>query len=175
MNELVIYPKKGKMILYGIGCLIFVVLGGILFWIGLSEGGSDSLKFLLIGGIAFLFFGLCMIYWVKSMIKVKPALIINGDGIIDQSTYIAPGLIKWEEIEDIDFVQFGGQTYLGIFTKDPDLIINRTNSFKSMLNKMNRGLLPSQVNIPVKILNCSAEELVEAVSKQWNKQESQNA
>lgn len=103
------------------------------------------------------------------MFKTKPALIINEKGIIDQSTYIAPGLIKWEEIQSIDFVQFSGQTYLGIFTKDPDLVVNRSNSLKKMLNRINKGLLPSQVNIPVKILDCSVEELVEKVSKQWEK------
>jgi hypothetical protein len=175
MNELVIYPKKGKMILYGIGSFLFVALGVLLIGIGLSERGVDSLKFLIIGGISTLFFGFCMIYWVKSMINLKPALIINSVGITDQSSFISPGLVKWEEIEDIDFVQFGGQTYLGLFTKDPYLIINRSSSLKRTLNKMNKGLLPSQVNIPVKILNCSVEELVESVSKQWEKQLNQNA
>lgn len=169
MNDLVIYPRKGKMILYGIGCLIFVALGALLFGIGLTESGSDRIKFLIIGGIALVFFGICMVYWVKSMFKAKPALIINNVGITDQSTYIAPGLIKWEEIEDIDFVQFGGQTYIGIFTKDPDLVVNRSSSFKKQLNRMNKGLLPSQVNIPVKILDCNVEELVEKINKQWVK------
>lgn len=173
MKELVIYPKKGKMILYGIGCLIFVAIGVILFLIGLIDNGSDRLTFLLIGGVAFVFFGLCMVYWVKTMAKRKPAIIINQEGITDQSTYIAAGLIRWEEIEDIDFIQFGGQTYLGIFTKDPDLIVNRSSSIKKMLNRMNKGILPSQVNIPVKILDCSVEELIDRINKEWENQMSQ--
>nr|WP_157998066.1 STM3941 family protein [Ornithinibacillus scapharcae] len=101
------------------------------------------------------------------MIKRKPALIITTEGIIDQSTYLAAGLIKWEEIADIDLVQFSNQTFLGIYTLDPDLIINRSNSLKSMMNRMNKGLLATQVNIPIKILDCSVEELIEMVSKRW--------
>lgn len=174
MNELVIYPKKGKMILYGIGCLVFVAIGGILFLLGLTDNGNDRLKLLAIGGVVFVFFGLCMVYWVKTMVKRKPAIIINHEGITDQSTYIAAGLIRWGEIEDIDFIQFGGQTYLGIFTKDPDLIVNRSSSFKRMLNRMNKGLLPSQVNIPVKILDCSVEVLIDRINKEWEKQMSPN-
>ena len=101
------------------------------------------------------------------MLKRKPAIIINHEGIIDQSTYIKAGLVKWDEIEDIDFVSFGGQTYLGIYTSDPDLIINRSNSFKKMLNQMNKGLLATQVNIPVKILDCSMDELTNTISMYW--------
>lgn len=169
MNELVIYTKKGKMILYGIACLLFVVVSGILLVVGLNESGNDRLTLIAIGAIGVLFFGLCMIYWVKSMIKRKPAIIVNNDGIIDQSTYIGAGLINWNEIADIDFVNFGGQTYLGIYTLDPDLIIDRSSSFKKMLNRMNKGLLDTQVNIPVKILDCSLEELVETINFYWKK------
>ncbi len=143
------------------------MLGVLLLVVGVTENGSDAAKFIIIGALDFVVFALCTIYWVRSMIKRKPALIITTEGIIDQSTYLAAGLIKWEEIADIDLVQFSNQTFLGIYTLDPDLIINRSNSLKSMMNRMNKGLLATQVNIPIKILDCSVEELIEMVSKRW--------
>lgn len=168
VKELIIYAKKGKMFFYGILCLIFIAIGIFLTAVSFSETGSDAFKFRVIGIICVIFFGLIMVYWVKSIIQRKPALIVSAEGILDQSTYIAAGLIKWEEISDIDFVELSGQTFLGIYTHDPDLIINRSSSFKSMLNKMNKGLLDTQVNIPVKILDCSMEELIETINYYFN-------
>jgi hypothetical protein len=167
MNGLVIYAKRGKQILYGILCLIFVMVSGLLLMIGFEENGSDSLKFMIGGAVGFIFFGLCMVYWVKSMVKRKPALIINREGILDQSTYIGAGLVKWDEIVDVDLVNFGGQTYLGIYTVDPELIINRSSPFKKLLNRLNKGLLNTQVNIPVKILDCSMDNLIETINRYW--------
>lgn len=167
MKDYIVYPKKGKLILYGVISLIFTLLGVLLLVVGFTEEGSDAMKFLIIGGIDFVFFALCTLYWMKSFVRRKPALIITKEGIIDQSTYLAAGLIKWDEIADIDLVQFNKQTYLGIYTLDPDLIINRSNSIKSLMNRMNKGLLATQVNIPVKILDCSVEELVEMISNRW--------
>jgi hypothetical protein len=169
MKELVIFAKRGKQILYGILCFIFVAISGLLLIIGVMESGNDSWKLILGGGLGFTFFGLCLVYYVKSMFKRKPALIVNQEGLIDQSTYIGAGLVRWDEIADIDFVSFGGQTYLGIYTMDPDLIVDRSSPFKKMLNRMNKGLLATQVNIPVKILDCSMDELVETISKYWQK------
>ncbi|WP_042148720.1 STM3941 family protein [Paucisalibacillus sp. EB02] len=167
MNQLVIYAKRGKQILYGILCFIFVAVSGLLLIIGFTENGSDSFKLIIAGALGFTFFGLCMVYYVISMFKRKPALIVNQEGIIDQSTYIGAGLVKWDEIADVDFVSFSGQTYLGIYTLDPELIVERSSSFKKMLNRMNKGLLDTQVNIPVKILDCSMDELVETIRKFW--------
>ncbi|GGA81429.1 STM3941 family protein [Ornithinibacillus halotolerans] len=169
MNEIVIYAKKGKLVLYGILCILFVLVSGLLLVVGLGDSSNDRWKLIIIGGIGFIFFGLCMIYWIKSMLKRKPAIILNNEGIIDQSTYIGAGLVKWSEIADVDFVNFGGQTYLGIYTIDPELIINRSTPFKRFLNQMNKGLLATQVNIPIKILDCSLDELIDAIGYFWKK------
>jgi hypothetical protein len=163
VKELVIYAKKGKMFVYGIICLVFVIIGVFLTAASFSETGGEAWKLRIAGIASVLFFGLVFVYWIKTLVHRKPTLIISEEGINDQSTYIAAGLIKWEEIADIDFVQFSGQTFLGIYTHDPELIINRSSAFKRMLNKMNKGLLDTQVNIPVKILDCSMEELIETI------------
>ncbi|MUK88934.1 hypothetical protein GMD78_11065 [Ornithinibacillus sp. L9] len=164
MNELVIYPKRGRIVLLGFASLIFVVLGIIFYAVGGMEEGTTGFWLRVIGLITFLIFGLCMLYYIRVFIKRKPALIISDEGITDHSSYIGAGLIKWEELSGIDFVSFGGQHYLGIYTKDPELIINRATGVKRLLNRMNKGLLDTQANIPIKILDCSLEELVEVIN-----------
>ncbi|MEN2767496.1 STM3941 family protein [Ornithinibacillus xuwenensis] len=169
MGDIVIYPKRGKLIVYSVLSLMFVTLGIFLFVVGFTEAGSDGMKFIIIGMITFVFFGLCMMYLIKVLFNRKPALIITDEGILDDSTYIGAGLIKWEEIANIDFVHFSRQTYLGIYTHDPELIINRSTKYKRMLNRLNKGLLDSQVNIPIKILDCSIEDLVARINERWQK------
>lgn len=66
------------------------------------------------------------------------------------------------------FLNFSGQVFLGIFTYDPELIINRSSGIKKVFNRLNKGLLPSQVNIPFKNLDCSAEELMNAIGERWD-------
>ncbi|WP_096270174.1 STM3941 family protein [Paucisalibacillus globulus] len=171
MNEIVIYAKRGKQILYGILCFIFVAVSGLLLMGGLTDSGNDSLGLIIIGALGFTFFGLCFVYYVINTFRRKPALIVNQEGITDQSTYIGAGLVRWDEIANIDFVSFSGQTFLGIYTVDPDLIVDRSSSFKKMLNQMNKGLLDTQVNIPVKILDCSMDDLVETINNYWKQTE----
>lgn len=168
MNEFIVYPKRGRMLMLAILAFVFVLLGTLFLGIYFVEE-EVSFGILLVGIISILFFGLCMIFYIKEMIIRKPMLIVSDEGITDRSSLIGAGLVRWEDIADIDFISFGGQLFLGIFTHDPNLIINRTGRFTSMLNKLNKGLIDAQVNIPVKSLDCDQEELVEIINSHWEK------
>lgn len=168
MKEFVIYPKRGRMIMLAIFSFVFVLLGAIFIGIYFSEE-DISLWMIIVGVVAVLFFGFCLVYYIKEIIIHKPILVISDEGIMDRSSFIGAGLVKWEEIADIDFIDFSGQIFLGIFTHDRELIINRTSSVKRILNQLNKGLIESQVNIPAKNLNCPKEELIEQINKYWTK------
>ncbi|WP_077210628.1 STM3941 family protein [Bacillus dakarensis] len=164
-NEFVVMAKKGRMVMLTVLSLIFVALGIFI----LSVPFDDPLWPTVIGIITIAVFGLCFLFFVKVLIKWEPAVVITKEGIVDQSSYIGAGLVKWEEIEAIDFLNYSGQTYLGIFTFDTELIINRSSGMKKLFNKLNKGLLPSQVNIPVKNLDCSVDDLVNAIGERWER------
>lgn len=166
MDDFIIFPKKGRMILLAFLSFLFVLIGGI-FVISYVVQEDIPIYLVIIGVISIVFFGFCMIYYMKEIIKTKPVLIISDAGIIDRSSYLAPGLVKWEDIKYIDFVEFGGQVFLGIYTHDPNLIIDQSTHLRKLLNKMNKGLLNSQVNIPVKNLSCTEQELVVTIEKYW--------
>lgn len=167
MNDFIVFPKTGRMIWLGVMCAVFVLLGGAFLGFVIVE--DETLWLGVVGVVTIIFFGLCMIYYVKEVINRKPVLTVSGEGIIDRSSFIGAGLIKWEEIADIDFINFGGQVFLGIYTHDSKLIINRTTGIKSMLNNVNKGLVDAQVNIPAKNLDCNMEELVKVINNHWAK------
>lgn len=163
-NHFIVMAKKGRMVMLTIFSLVFVALGIFILLVPFNE----SMLPMVIGILAILVFGLCFLYYVKALVEREPAIIITKEGIIDNSSYIRAGLVKWEEIEAIEFLNFSGQVFLGIFTYDPELIINRSSGMKRVFNRLNKGLLPSQVNIPFKNLDCSAEELMNAIGKRWD-------
>lgn len=166
MSEFIVYAKRGRMIMLAFLSILFVLIGGAFILLYFVE---EDVPFwiVIIGIVVVLFFGLCLIYYIKEIIANKPVLIISKDGIMDRSSYIGAGLVRWEDIEDIDFVNFSGQLFLGIYTLDPELIINRTGQMKRLLNQLNKGLINTQVNIPVKNLKCSKEELIEQIDIHW--------
>ena len=170
MNEYVVLFKRSRILLLTILSFLFTIIG-IVFIAFISLGtGSEKIWLPAIGVaiIIIIIFGLCFCYYINVLIKGKPALKITEEGIIDHSSFIGAGLVRWEEIETIDFINFSNQLYLGISTFDPELIIDRTAGFKKLLNNLNKGLLETQVNIPVKILACSMDELVDEINRRWS-------
>lgn len=131
MKDFVVFPKRRRMIMLSILAIIFTVLG--LLFIGLAfadDFREDMVMLLVIGLVCAVFFGLGSVYFIYVLIKHKPALIVTNEGIIDQSSFIEAGLVRWEEIADIQFYEYGGQVFLGIFTHNPNLIIDRTSGIK---------------------------------------------
>lgn len=162
-NHFIVMAKKGRMIMLTIFSLVFVALGILILLVPFNEPALP----MVIGILAILVFGLCFLYYVKALVKREPAFMITKEGIIDNSSYIRAGLVNWEEIEAIEFLDFSGQVFLGIFTYNRELVINRSSGIKRVFNRLNKGLLPSQVNMPFKNLDCSAEELMNAIQERW--------
>ncbi|RST76263.1 hypothetical protein D4T97_005665 [Siminovitchia acidinfaciens] len=166
MDAYIVMPKIKRTIMLAFFSFVFVSIGILILALSIN-GQFEGILPASIGIITITVFGLCFIYYINVLIKREPAVIVTNEGIIDQSSYIGAGLVKWKEIEAIDLINFSGQVYLGIFTFDGELIINRSNGMKRVLNVLNKGLLPSQVNIPVKNLACSIEDLFEAIGERW--------
>ncbi len=162
-DDFIVMAKRGRMVMFAIFSLVFVAAGILILLTPFKETMWPA----VVGILAIIVFGFCFLYYVIVLIKSEPAVIVTKEGIVDQSSYIKAGLVCWEEIEAIEFLNFSGQTYLGIFTFDRELIINRSNGMKKLFNILNKGLLPSQVNIPVNNLACSAEDLVYAIGQRW--------
>jgi hypothetical protein len=162
-EDFIVMAKKGRMVILCVFCLVFVTLGIFILTVPFQE----PLLPRVIGILIIAVFGLCFLYYVNVLINWKPAVIVTEEGITDQSSYIKAGLVRWEEIEAIDLLNFSGQVYLGIFTYDRELIINRSSGVKKWFNRLNKGLLPSQINIPINNLACSVDELYHAIGQRW--------
>ncbi|MCR2806566.1 STM3941 family protein [Paenibacillus soyae] len=165
MNDFHVYARKGRLTLLGFGALVFVCLGCLFMVFAPEAGGIETVLLFAIGAVCVLFFGLCLIIYIKKMFDRSPMLTISYEGIRDQATYGAAGLIRWEEIADIQALRMHNQDFLCIFTHDRNLIMNRHTGFQRLLHRMNKGLSPAQAHIPLKMLKCSLDTLFEEINK----------
>lgn len=78
-----------------------------------------------------IFFGFTAFFFLKKMSDKKPGLIINNEGIYDNSSATAIGLIPWSDITHFSISSVMNQQFLIIGLKDPEQYITaQTNLFK---------------------------------------------
>ena len=102
MTEQIEIPlSKNKLTLMLICSLIFISLG---LWFVIKPPtirnpiiGNPTL-ILTVGIAAILFFGLCAIFIAKKLPDKTPGLIINNQGVTDNSSGVSVGLIPWDDI-----------------------------------------------------------------------------
>lgn len=165
MKEVTIQLSKTKITLLFLGSIGFVAL---LFWLILNAESKTLyntlyLKTISIFGIIFL--GIGSIYFFVKLFDKKPGLIINDEGIIDNSSALRAGLIKWENITNVSISEISGQKFLTIEVNNPDEIISKQKGFKKILMTLNKDFFNSPVHISSNTLKCNLQDLYNLIKE----------
>lgn len=64
-------------------------------------------------------FGLAVVVYLIMLLRRSPLLVVDAQGIDDQSSAIPGGRILWEDITDIRLVRFSGQKISASFSLTP--------------------------------------------------------
>ena len=166
MTEVVIYPKKLKLLAIALGSLLFVILGFYFLQNGVAMG--LPLRTIIIAsyvGIPFL--GLCLVYAIYRLLIPKPSVVISDEGIFDNASAVGAGMLRWEEIADVFTYDFMGQRMLGIIPVNEEIVLSRQSLLKRIIVKMNKGIAAAPFNIPQAALPISADELLSKVHERW--------
>lgn len=157
-----------------------VVIAGLAFILGGYEmilhpysdwyrmRNSDPLVFYFLG-VASILLGLggiasgLKIFFSKGM-----ALIIDSNGITDNSSNLSVGLIKWTDITDIRSDNDNSTKFLYIFVKNPEKYIQK-KKFTRRLMRMNMGMTGTPLYISSISLKCSFKELERIVFKEFDR------
>lgn len=164
--------SKKKLTLMVIGSLIFVVLG-ILFVTSPEKYTSSIMRsptIIFISGLAsILFFGLCFFFILKKLGDKSPGLIITDEGIMDNSSGVSVGQIKWTEIEDISVIKVYRQKLIMLQIKNPqDYIDKQTSSFKRKMMTINYKMYGTPVSLTSNGLKISFNELLSTLTEKLN-------
>lgn len=163
VEQIEIPLSKKKMVLTLLGGTIFVILG-ILFVTNPEKYTSVVIRnptIVFISGLAsILFFGLVAVTVIRKLSDKKAGLIINRDGIIDNSSGVSAGLVLWSDIEEIKVSQVMNQNFLMLIVKHPqDYLAKVSNPLKRKGMEMNYRSYGSPISISANSLKTNFDEL----------------
>jgi hypothetical protein len=147
------------------GCILFVLAS---LWILLYQPAGSNPVFnnpLLKYGAAvsgILFFGWGIIYFSRKLADKKPGMIIDDEGLFDNSSAAAVGRIPWENITRVVTTQVMNQQFLIIVVNNPEHYINEQhNVIKKKGMIYNFKHYGSPIAITAGGLKCNLSELLE--------------
>ncbi len=160
-NTVTIALSKTKLIKNTIVSLVFLVAGVLFvarpFWFIKS---NDTLIITIVGYIAIVFAGLLLIFYVKKLTDKTPGLVIDDEGILDNSSAIAAGKIRWSDIKRINAEMVSGQQFIMVEVKNPQGYIQaQKNPLKKNLMSLNYKLYKTPLYITSVGLNTTFENL----------------
>ncbi|WP_281235268.1 STM3941 family protein [Flavobacterium gelatinilyticum] len=172
MKEIKIELSKKKSFSAVLGSVIFILLG-IQFILNPEQYVSRiyrNIELIKIAGFASVsFFGLCLLFILFKILDKKPALIINENGITDNSNYSSVGLIAWSKIKGIRTQQVMSTKFLLIDVSDPKEFIDKGSRLKASFMKANLKMHGTPVLITSNTLNYNFSDLEKLLHEEWNK------
>lgn len=123
---------------------------------------------IIFGVFAMLFFGLILVILLRKIIENKPGLIINSEGVIDNSSGLSAGLVLWSDILSISTTNVTDQKFIVFIVKNPEEYISRQKGiFKRGAMKFNYRFYGSPINISANTLNTNFDKLFELLNQKF--------
>ncbi len=143
--------SKKKNIIAFVGSLVLIVIG---FWLLVNPPKSDNpilnnrILLSIVGLASILFFSFTAIVSLRKYLDSKPGLVINQQGIVDNSSGVSVGLVPWSDIEEIKISQVMNQKFLMFIVSNPQIYIERvTNPLKRKIMEVNYKNYGSPISI----------------------------
>ena len=176
MNSRIEIPlSKKKIALLLVAAIVFIA-GGI--WIASNPERFipnifriTNPEIIRIGGIVgILFFGAAGIYGIKKLFDKKIGLIIDSNGITDNSNASSIGLIEWNDISDIRTKQVMSTKFLLIDIVNPEKYIGKAkNGIQARLMKANMNMYETPLSITSNTLKYDFGELEKLIKTEYKR------
>ena len=179
-NKIEIPLSKNKIILLTLGSFLFVI-AGIWLFANSTEFQSNSMRIMRnpmviksVGIIGVLFFGATGIYGIRKLFDKKVGLVIDKNGITDNSNASSIGLIEWNDISEIKTEQVMSTKFLLIEVKNPEKYIGKAKSgMTARLMKANMKMYGAPLSITSNTLKYDFNELEKLIQTEFEKNKTQ--
>jgi hypothetical protein len=162
INRIEIPLSKLKISLMLMGAIVFVILG-ILFTISpetfISPIFRNPQKIRLGGIVGVIFFGTVVIYGLRKLLDKTIGLLVDENGITDNTNASSVGLIVWSDITEIKTEQVMSTKFILIFTNNPDKYLDRFGVFKRKLMQGNMKMYGTPLSITSNTLKFNFADL----------------
>lgn len=147
----------------------FVVLGWWLVTLSdvevMSHKRFDSPLFVHgIGLSSMVFFGVISLWIVRKLFDMAPGLVLNDEGLFENTNMFSMGLIAWADISRIEVREINKRRLIYVVLKDPEKYISACGRVKQAILRATLTFGPSPVTIVPSSLALGADEVVALVS-----------
>jgi hypothetical protein len=167
-EDTVVVPlSKSKIVLIMLGAVAFVALGIALLLISVEKSPAKALYMQLAGAASILFFGLVFLFAVRKVFDTQPGLIVSSQGILDNSSGVAAGMIPWAEIQGFATTTVHSQRFLTILVAEPEKYVERGGFLKRVANRASLKYYGSPVQISANSLKIRFDDLAALVERRY--------
>jgi len=163
-EEKVIGISRVKTLLIVLGSLAFVALG--IWFLTLDPEAIEAKRrfnspvlIYGIGAVAIIFFGACGIFGVRKLFDSSPGLVLNRQGLTDNSSGISVGFVPWSEVSRIEEFQIQKQKFISIFVANPGKYMDLGNVLQRKARRANLKMCGTPISISSKALKIRHNEL----------------
>lgn len=147
-NRFIVKQKKQGNVGYIFLATLMTLLCLLLVFVDYSGGGSGIMGFvvshaitlyILKGIMAFgaLFFGYATYFLFRRALGGKDILIVDENGVTDNSSAVALGFIPWQDIKDIHLRSTLGNYFIELELFDEEKYLKRLKGIKKLAVKIN--------------------------------------
>ena len=136
-DQIIIPFSRTKIVLLILGAVALVAGSVLLLYVADDQRRLPPTTARIVSILGIVFFTAGAIYGIVKVFDKRPGLVLDREGIIDNSSAVAAGRIPWSEIQDIQTANISGQTFLAFYVSDPEKYLGRGNILKRGLVKAN--------------------------------------
>jgi hypothetical protein len=162
-GDVIIHFKKSKILLLIAGGSGMAALGVWLAGMPQSMTQKPIWYVHAVGVIAALFFGLCTLIGIARLFRRGPALILDRQGMLDQSGGAAVGRLSWLEVRSLRVVAVRRTKFLVVDVHNPRQYLDDGNAWQRLLRSGNQRTVGSPIALSSSTLDIDFDELARSV------------
>lgn len=160
--------SKRKSILRFLGAVALVLTSICLMNFADNQERYDPTLVTAAGYVGLTFFGLAGLYIFYKLFDSKPGLIIDKDGIYDNSSAAAGHLIEWEIITGLRVGQVMSTKFMLVDIENPEEFMERASRIKKKLMWGTYKMYGTPTSISSAALSCDFDELFQIINERLN-------
>lgn len=170
MEDIVIFAKRTRLLSVALGCAVFEAFFVYYFVHGLPEGRGPFQSFMPVAAaVGAPMFGAILIYLCYRLVRPRPVVVINREGLFDNASLLSAGLIHWHEIRTMFVYRVMDQPLLGIVPFNAGVIVARQSPVKKLFLRMQNSSGVPPFSIPGVVLPMPPEELLAMIRRYHEK------
>ena len=171
--EIPLGKKKISLLLFAalifVACGIWIILDPIKFT-ETQFGFRNPETARIWGTVGAIFFSTVGIYGFVKLFDKKPGLIIDSNGITDNTNAASIGLIQWTHITGIRTEEIMSTKFLLIDVENPEKFLDKAkNGFRAKLMKANLNSYDTPISIASNALKYNFKELEKLIRAEFEK------